>query len=188
MSERILRVFVAVKVDRPEVVAKIKVFQEELERAGLKAKFVEAENLHITLQFIGEIPQEKVQSIKVKLREVRASPFVMELEGVGAFPSLKNPRVVWIGVKRGAEELSQLAHKVSQAILATGVRVEREEFIPHLTIARVKAPLNGEARRIIEGNSATLFGEQDVTRFYLVKSTLTPRGSIYTDLAVYQLT
>ncbi|PLJ77045.1 RNA 2',3'-cyclic phosphodiesterase [Infirmifilum sp. SLHALR2] len=187
MAERFLRVFVAVKITRPELVSRVKSFQEELERAGLKAKFVETENLHITLQFIGEIPREKVQGVASKLMEVKASSFSMELQGIGAFPNPKNPRVIWIGVRRGSEELSRLAQEVYKAVTAAGVKLEREDFQPHLTIARVKAPLGGEVRKIIEKNSSTFFGEQDVTKFYLIKSVLTPRGPVYTDLAEFQL-
>jgi 2'-5' RNA ligase len=186
-NERVLRVFVAVKITNSQVLEEIKRVQEDLERAGIKAKMVELENMHITLQFIGEIPHEKVLLIQRNLQEVKASPFTIEFEGLGAFPNIRNPRVIWVGVKKGADELSALARAVQQAVALSRIRFESEEFTPHLTIARVKAPINSEVRKILESNGSTHFGEQEVHQFHLIKSTLTPRGPIYTDLAVYPL-
>lgn len=182
-----LRVFVAVRVSNPDVLARIKNLQEELERAGLRAKMVEPENMHITLQFIGEIPREKVIAVQRNLENVKAAPFKITFEGVGCFPNMKTPRVVWVGVSKGGDDITKLAEKVHRAVSSAGVRVELEDFKPHLTVARVKAPINSEVRRVLESHSGTFFGEEDVTRFYLVKSTLTPSGPIYTDLAEYAL-
>ncbi|MEZ0345429.1 MAG: RNA 2',3'-cyclic phosphodiesterase [Infirmifilum sp.] len=187
MAERVLRVFVAVKVENGSVLEQIKRLQDELERAGLKAKMVELENMHITLQFIGEIPREKVLLIQKNLQEIKTPPFTISLEGVGAFPNPRNPRVIWIGIKKGAEELTSLAKRTAQAIMQARVKIESEDFTPHLTIARVKAPINSEVRRILDANTSTFFGEQLVSKFSLIKSTLTPKGPIYTDLAEYNL-
>lgn len=185
--ERFLRVFVAVKVCSPDILERIRRLQDELQNAGLKAKMVEEENMHLTLQFIGEIPYEKVSLIQNNLHEVKSSPFSISFEGVGAFPNVRNPRVIWIGVKTGSDELTSLARMVMQAVMKSRVRVESEEFTPHLTIARVKAPINSEVRKILENNGTTYFGEQEVTKFYLIKSTLTPKGPIYTVIEEYPL-
>jgi 2'-5' RNA ligase len=189
-ARALLRVFIAVKVDEASLVARVKQLQEDLERAGLKAKFVEPENLHITLRFVGEIPAEKVEALRQKLREVRYKRFSMLVRGVGAFPSISHPRVIWLGVDEGSAELSQLASLVSHVVdsLKLGSQQGSEEsFTPHLTIARLKAPPPPEARRIMENLAEAVFGRQDVDAFYLFKSDLTPRGPIYTVIERYVL-
>uniref|UniRef100_A0A7C4B908 RNA 2',3'-cyclic phosphodiesterase n=1 Tax=Thermofilum pendens TaxID=2269 RepID=A0A7C4B908_THEPE len=190
-ARTLLRVFIAVKVDEASLVARVKQLQEDLERAGLKAKFVEPENLHITLRFVGEIPAEKVEVLRQKLRETHYKRFSMLIKGVGAFPSISRPRVLWLGVEEGSAELSQLASLVSRTVdsLKLGIPQGSEEgsFTPHLTIARLKAPPPPEARRIMESLAEAVFGRQNVDTFYLFKSDLTPRGPLYTVIERYVL-
>uniref|UniRef100_A0A7C1T158 RNA 2',3'-cyclic phosphodiesterase n=1 Tax=Thermofilum pendens TaxID=2269 RepID=A0A7C1T158_THEPE len=187
----LLRVFIAVKVDEPSLVARVKQLQEDLERAGLRAKYVEPENLHITLRFVGEIPAEKVGLLRQKLREVCYRKFSMLIKGAGAFPNLSRPRVLWLGVDEGAAELSQLAGFISRIVdslrLGSPSGSSEETFTPHLTIARLKAPPPPEARRIVESLAEAVFGQQYVDSFYLFKSDLTPRGPIYTVIERYAL-
>uniref|UniRef100_A0A7J3X9G8 RNA 2',3'-cyclic phosphodiesterase n=3 Tax=Thermofilum pendens TaxID=2269 RepID=A0A7J3X9G8_THEPE len=190
-ARALLRVFIAVKVDEPSLVARVRQLQEDLTRVGLKAKLVEPENLHITLRFVGEIPAEKVEALRQKLREVRHRKFSMLIKGVGAFPSISRPRVLWLGVDEGSAELSQLANMVSRAVdslrLGLSKGSEEESFTPHLTIARLKAPLSPEARRIVENLAEAVFGQQHVDFFYLFKSDLSPKGPVYTVIERYAL-
>lgn len=178
----------AVKIDNPSIVSRVSQLQQDLERAGLRAKFVEPENLHITLRFIGEVPRATVDLLRRRLAEVKYEPFKMLIKGVGGFPNLSSPRVLWLGVEDGAAKLGELARAVNQLVDSVRIgRHDHEEFTPHLTIARLKGPLTQEARRIIQGLSDAVFGEQEVQRFYLFKSTLTPKGPIYSVIEAYAL-
>lgn len=185
----LLRVFVAVKVDNPLIVGRVTQIQQDLGRAGLKAKFVEPENLHITLRFIGEIPQASVELLRQRLFEVKYKPFTMLLKGVGGFPSISSPRVLWLGVEKGALQLEDLARAVNGVVNSLKICKEEpeERFTPHLTIARLKGPLTPEARKILGGLSELVLGEQHVDCFYLLRSTLTPSGPIYTTIEKYAL-
>lgn len=189
-AEGLLRVFVAVKVDNPLVLSRVSQLQQDLEKAGIRAKFVEPENLHITLRFVGEIPQAGVELLRRRLFEVRYEPFTMVVKGVGGFPTISSPRVLWLGVEEGAPRLEELARMVNGVVnsLKLGKEESEERFAPHLTIARLKGPLTPTARKILGGLSDAVLGEQHVDCFYLFKSTLTPRGPVYSVIEKYALT
>lgn len=109
---------------------------------------------HLTLRFLGEIDPARVAAISEALEPaVRdVSPFTLTLDGVGAFPSIDRPRVVWIGVTLGADRIRELAARVAQALGNIGFASEREEFVPHLTLLRVRSPRDRQrARAILEG-------------------------------------
>ncbi|ABL77778.1 RNA 2',3'-cyclic phosphodiesterase [Thermofilum pendens] len=183
----LIRSFVAVKVSSPSVLQRVEALQSDLRDAGLSAKFVEKENLHITLRFLGEIPPHTLEEVRNRLAKLSYHRFKIVLKGVGGFPSLDRPRVLWIGVDEGSRELSELAELVRTSLKGVKLPEPDEEFHPHLTIARLKGPLSAGARRIIAGSADTVFGEQEVTSFSLYKSTLTPRGPIYDEIARYDL-
>lgn len=145
-------------------------------------KTVEEENLHITLKFIGEVSERKVDSIRGALSGVRYRPIRVEITGVGAFPSLSSPRVVWAGVGQGGDEVRRLAEAVERALVPEGIKPEVRPFHPHVTLARVKRPCD-VVHRFLEENREAQFGSFTVRYFVLFRSTLTPSGPIYTELA-----
>lgn len=164
-----MRAFIAVEISegaRTEVAR----LQETLITAGADVKWVEPRNLHLTLKFLGEVPEEKIPALTESLGRTAAEtpPFSFSLQGVGAFPRMEHPRVIWVGVQEGKEQLVQLAEKVG------GER----PFSPHLTIGRVRsgarlAPLPFKAGEPILADRLVLF-----------QSVLSPDGSIYTPLAI----
>jgi 2'-5' RNA ligase len=154
---------------------------------GLKP--VEKENIHITLKFLGEVPDQRVEIVKDRLGEVKAKAFRMHLKGIGFFPSGKHIRVIWVGVEEGNEEISRLAEMVENAMKRLGFKRDKS-FVAHATIARVKNISPADKRKLLnelEPYMNSDFGWMDVKDFRLKKSTLTPSGPIYTDLAVYSL-
>ncbi|NOZ59548.1 MAG: RNA 2',3'-cyclic phosphodiesterase [Euryarchaeota archaeon] len=164
---------------------------EELERllgelskiAGLKA--VAPGGLHITLKFLGEIPEQRVEEVHSAMKRAfaRSSSFSFTVQGVGAFPSVRAARVVWAGVKRGKEELVELHRRLEGELLRLGFSGEKRAFVPHITLARVKLPGARRAvARFIEAHAGDALGEVDVEAVTLMKSTLTPKGAIYTPL------
>jgi len=153
-------------------------------------KWVEAENLHITLKFLGATPEallpEVEQSLKSAMQGHRA--FDMSFIGVGAFPSGKRPpRVVWVGVN-APDEILSIQHDVESAVVALDFEPDDRPYSPHLTIGRVKQPPKGWLlRREMESLGETTFGKIHVAGISLMKSTLRPSGAVYERLFNFTL-
>lgn len=164
-----------------EVRRKIAPLIEKASRiSGVKA--VEVENLHITLQFLGEVKDSKIPAIEDELSKVKFEQFKVSFQGVGAFPTPSSPRVVWVGISDGGK-LKQLADSVHHQLKKLGFRRDKE-FSAHVTIARVKRK-NPEIKTLIGEHSSEFFGEMEVKNFRLKQSVLRPQGPIYKDLMVF---
>ena len=139
--------------------------------------------MHLTLRFLGEIPQSTVEGVKEALDSLRFSPFEVEFSGLGAFPSLKRINVVWVGIKRGEEQLNGIFHQLEPKLRQMGMPPDNKGFNPHLTIARAKSGLNRAALAdYVASMQNQEFGTMPVRAVRLKKSTLTPKGPIYTML------
>jgi 2'-5' RNA ligase len=174
-----MRSFIAVELDR-SLVPKVKDIQSRITEG--KIKFVEPENLHFTLKFLGEITEQKAQSVISHVKEVCSSfsPFTVQLKKVGVFPSLNNVRVIWIGTE--SEEFYTLSKLVDSSMAKLGFRQEKD-ITPHLTVGRVKTP--GDKARLrdqIESLADAEIGEMIVSSVVLKKSELTRKGPIYTNI------
>lgn len=183
-----LRCFVAVDLATSEVVKRVSVLGNELSKLDAKMTFTKPTLIHVTLKFLGEIPELLVKRVAESLEEISFSPFSVELKGVGAFPNERRPRVIFVRVGQGASDLVSLAGEVERVITRLGFAKERRPFIPHATVARVKrlGP-RFSLREFIEKYSSTVFGVVQVESFKLKQSVLTPQGPIYSDLRVYKL-
>lgn len=184
-----MRTFVSVDLEDPMVLSRVKRVKDSLESLDVDLKPVEDENLHITLIFIGEISDIQAELVKEALGEVSFPTFTAHLKGVGCFPSCNRPRVIWIGVREGAEKLIELYRRVAGALRRTKVQFEEErDYTPHLTIARVRSGRNvWRLSEAIVGLEDEDFGWIRVAEFRLKKSTLTPRGPIYETISSYKL-
>ncbi|MEM2482491.1 RNA 2',3'-cyclic phosphodiesterase [Candidatus Nezhaarchaeota archaeon WYZ-LMO8] len=182
LSLNLIRCFISIDIDNPELVSKIVEVQKKLEVEGTKLKPVEPENLHLTLFFLGEQPPKIVEKVQDTMSTISFKPFTMKLEGLGAFPSYERPRVIWVGVTEGFEEVQEIYRSLRPKLQAIPIRLEPEEaFVPHITIARVK--FSGYAlKRAIASLKDLELGLQEVKSVKLKKSTLTPRGPIYETL------
>lgn len=186
MSREIYRVFIAVDLT-DQLKEPIIRMQRELMESGVDMKPVEPENLHITLRFIGEISRDLVEEVKRRLATVRYGQFTIHMRGVGAFPNIERPRVIWVGIEEGAKDLANLHDMVMRLTGDIGERDERD-FVPHLTVARVKYVRNRDKYlEVIRKYSEVDFGRQVVDSVRLKRSVLTPRGPIYSDLMVIKL-
>lgn len=173
-----MRVFVAVEVNEKKVIDSITQFQSKLD---IKAKPVEPNNLHFTLQFLGEISEDMAEKIKVALRTINFSEFNVKFRGIGAFPKMKFPRVIWIGTDTdGGNSLVSLAQKVQVLLEPLGFTLDKP-FKSHITIFRIKNKV-GDISKELEKFSSYEFGSQKISSIKLKKSTLTPEGPIYSDL------
>jgi 2'-5' RNA ligase len=153
------------------------------ERDHLRATWVAAENMHLTLQFLGEAKEEAIARIEKALKSaaqgVRA--FDTIYRGAGAFPNAAKPRVLWAGVADGREPLIELARRAGEALTPLGFPPEERAFSPHLTLARIKDPQpSTRVQRVIDANKERTLGAAHVARVVLFQSVLRPQGAIYT--------
>ncbi len=145
-------------------------------------KWVEGNNLHLTLKFLGWVEDknlEKIRSLTEESIKGRGS-FKVKFAGMGSFPQEKSPRVFWIGISEGGEKLKQIADKLEDDLSRAGFRSEDREFSAHLTIGRVKEKkgVDKVKEKMCELEKQT-FGEILVANINIMKSTLTQKGPTY---------
>jgi len=178
-----VRSFIAVDVADGVILKRITDCQAELTRTGADLKPVEPENIHATLRFLGEVQVPLLDQVKSELAQVAFQSFLVELRGVGAFPNPRRPNVVWIGITKGGEELQGIFSSLEPRLRGLGFAADRKGFSPHITIGRVKSGRNREALySAIVGMSDVEFGSMTVESIRLKKSTLTPKGPIYSTI------
>jgi 2'-5' RNA ligase len=179
-----IRCFVAIECNNEEMIRRFMDVQRRLERTGADLKLVEPENIHMTLKFLGDTYPSKVEEISRVIEEMNIKPFDMKVEGVGVFPHLGHVRIVWTGVKDGFEPLNRVFKELERKLSDIGVKKERRALHPHLTICRVRSGRNKE-HLVEEINQLReeKFGVIHVDKVVLMKSELTPKGPIYTNIA-----
>ena len=177
-----MRLFVALQISE-EIRAAIAALGHELKPLDHSWTWTKAENLHATLKFLGEIPSEKLESIRQALRGVPGEwPIEVKFSGLGFFPNERRPRVLWVGMK-ATPSLPALAAEIDAALAKVGVPKEEREFTPHLTLARNKAGnIAPKLREALAKCSAREFGMMDVSSFHLIESKLKSTGPEYTTL------
>ena len=182
MSER-LRSFIAFDIEDNEIVKRLTEAQMEIAKTGVDLKLVEPKNIHITVRFLGNISPGMVNKIYRVMENVSFKPFQVEIKGLGAFPNLRFPRVVWAGIRKGAEELRNIFEQLEPQLRKLGFQPDPKGFSPHITIARVKTGRNkAELAKTLKELAEKEFGVMIAKCLRLKKSTLTPRGPIYTTL------
>jgi len=185
-----MRLFIAVNLEE-ELKKRIVPLEEELKKTGADVKWVEVKNLHLTLKFLGEVEEKKVTQIEQIITStlVNFPSFEMRLSGFGVFPNLNYPRVVWIGIEEGKEQLKVLSEKVESSLIPLGFPKEKRPFTAHLTVGRVRSAKNkNQLISIIEEKKNIEIGKQRVEKIYLMQSFLKPTGPIYVPLKEWELT
>jgi RNA 2',3'-cyclic 3'-phosphodiesterase len=150
------------------------------------ARWLEQDQLHLTVRFIGEVDGGVFDDILNALKEVRSEPFEMKLKGVGHFPPRKDPEVIWVGVEKN-DHLLQLRNRVESALSRVGIERDKRKFAPHIAIARLR---NTHASRVGWFISEYALFELEpfpVTEFNLYTSVLSSNGAQYQLEANYQL-
>ena len=180
------RLFVAVKITPTRGLRKV---LSRLEVMGRAVKPVAAENLHITLQFLGEtdlaFAPQIAGAVEEAVGEKRA--FEMSLVGLGAFPHVRRPSVVWVGAS-DAQTLVEIAASLQCRLEPLGFKPERRKFAPHITLARVRSKPPGELAVLLEAEQSTDFGSVPVMSIQLFQSELRPDGPRYTVVSTIELT
>ncbi|MHA1628876.1 MAG: RNA 2',3'-cyclic phosphodiesterase [Candidatus Heimdallarchaeota archaeon] len=178
-----IRAFFAVDIDDKELKRKIVEVQKELALPETRIKFVEPNNLHLTLKFLGDIDESIVPELQKAAEKITFEPFTLELQGVGCLPSFSYINAIYIGVIQGFEPLKTLATKLEQICAPFNVKKERRAFKAHLTIGRLKRT-NNKALLVekIRAMEHHVFGTTTITKFKLKKSVLTQQGPRYSTL------
>ena len=173
-----MRVFIAIEISNKKILEKIQTFQKNLK---INAKPTRVDQIHFTLQFLGEIDDVKCQKIKDLLNKISFSQFDVSLKNVGGFPNLKNPRVIWIGIEKdGAEKLTDLANEIGTKLTTIGFEKDKK-FKPHLTVFRIKKKIENISS-IMSDFETMEFGIEKISKIKLKKSVLSPKGPEYSDL------
>lgn len=182
MSEMI-RSFIAFEINNPSVLHKFTEVQNILVNTGADLKLVAPENIHITIRFLGDVSAARIDSIHESMKKVDFTAFDCQIHGLGVFPHLGYPRVIWAGISKGADELTKIAGLLETELGQLGFRSDPKGFSPHLTLARVRTGRNkAELARQIQEMTDYEFGNMKADCLRLKKSVLTPKGPIYSTL------
>jgi 2'-5' RNA ligase len=140
-----MRLFIAVEISE-EIKTELTKIIDKLKEADADVKWVGPEGMHITLKFLGEVDEkrkdkiiERMEKIFTPTPKILVWGFTVTFKGLGAFPDFKRPRVVWLGIEKGKEELTEVAKELDACLSELGFPAEKREFSPHLTLGRVKS-------------------------------------------------
>ena len=176
-----MRLFIAVNLP-DEIKRAASRIQEKLKLTGADVRWVPVNNFHVTLKFLGEVPQEQAARVIDALAgSLKGStPFTLSLQGLGGFPSVESPRVVWLGVKEGAPQLEDIALRIEGALEREGFQKEDRPFTGHVTIGRVRSSRNrAQLAQALQGASAAAAGSFPVASIEVMQSVLSSAGPYY---------
>jgi 2'-5' RNA ligase len=179
-----MRAFIAIALPQ-EIRDFLEGIQNQLKPHGADVKWVEPRNIHLTLKFLGEIDESKLNRVSVILDEVAGllPPFAVTINAVGAFPKITSPRVIWAGIDKGDGEIKKIAQELEERIAEIGIPKEERRFSSHITIGRTRSGLSLD--KLAGGLEKTALLAKDARQEFLAnkitlfKSTLTPKGPIY---------
>lgn len=185
------RLFLALDVD-DAVRTRLLGAMQALKQVMPRARWCREDALHLTLWFFGTLPLAAVHHIAAAAGPVtQGTPaFACSVRGIGAFPSLERPRVVWAGVGEGREQVCTLAAQVRAALELQGFGGEERAFVPHVTLARMTArgALDAAAlEQALPGAAAREFGSSEIDRLVLYASELRPAGPVYSVVDSWEL-
>jgi len=185
----LIRSFLAIELPKP-ILRKIEEVQGDFRSTHADVRWVNPEKIHLTLKFFGNIEESRIDPIFKFIGEVirNTHPFSLKVRGVGAFPSLKNPRVIWMGLVNGKEVLASLQKQIEIQLGKIGFQPEDRPFHPHLTLGRMRSS-RGKEELVgrMEKHRDEEFGDFKIERVVLFKSDLKPTGPIYTPLRELRL-
>lgn len=188
-----MRLFIAIAIPEP-VKARLETAQTELRRVlpGASVRWARREQFHLTLKFLGEVAAARVEPLANALRNACQpfAPLRLRLEGVGGFPNLRWPRVLWAGVPDEAGRLAQLQAAVDGATRDFTNEKKEPGFAGHVTLARIRDLNRAEADALAEraaGMKQQPFGQWTVDQIKLMRSELSPQGARHTPLAIFTL-
>ena len=181
-----IRSFIAFDIESEAVRKNLSTMQNLLAQTGADLKLVEPQNIHVTVRFLGDITPATAERIFTEMQQAQFTPFNVQITGLGAFPDLRYPRVVWAGITEGAEHLKIIFNQLEPRLRSLGFAPDPKGFNPHLTIARVKSGRNkAQLSEFLAKNANYAFGAIRAECLKLKRSDLTPRGPVYSMLRQY---
>jgi 2'-5' RNA ligase len=181
----IIRAFIAIELPE-KIIYTIGKVQEEIKSYGVKIRWVRPNNIHLTLKFLGDIKETDTEKIARVISESVTGypPISLAVKGIGVFPGIKQPRVLWLGISKQLNLLTGLQKTLDEKLEAMGFPKEKRPFKGHLTLGRIKDKIDPKRlhdvlKDFTQFESEHFFGE----RIILYKSELKPKGAVYTKLA-----
>ena len=179
-----IRTFIAIELPE-KIVSSISKVQEGIKAYGFKFRWVRPENIHLTLKFLGNIKEADTEKVGRAIFESvkEYTPISLTAKGIGVFPGIKRPRVVWVGITSQLDSLMGLQKTLEEKLGAIGFPRDNRPFKGHLTLGRVKNKIDpkrfGDALKELGGFESETFVAD---RIILYKSELKPTGAVYTKL------
>lgn len=177
-----MRLFIAIEI--PDVLKKV---LGTLRRDIHGARWVPAEQIHLTLAFLGEVDESVVENLNTELARIKLPEFELCFSGAGCFPGSHRPRVLWVGLKPDSH-LNDLASRVHASVLSVGIPQEERPFSPHITLARLKLSPSSSIETFLEQNGTMKLPPFRVREFTLFQSRLTSQGAVHIPLKNFPLT
>lgn len=180
-----MRAFIALELPEP-VRSALAALQSQLAASGADVAWVKPDRLHVTMRFLGEITDEQRQRVEAGARRMASetSPFTVQLTEPGAFPSARAPRVLWVGIGEGKDQLVKLAEGLEQASVHAGLNAEERGFVAHVTVGRARTSTRmkelSDALASVRWEPPPAFTAESLTLF---QSVLQRSGPVYTALA-----
>jgi 2'-5' RNA ligase len=180
-----IRTFIAIEIPG-DIISKIRELQEGIKVYGLKIRWVRPENIHLTLKFLGDVEADKIGEISEAISKTVEgyTPISLTAKGIGVFPSIRRPRVLWVGLTGQLESLVKLQKTLDENLKVLGFPGEKRPFKGHLTMGRIKAKIDvkkfGDALMEFRNFESETFTADQIV---LYKSELKPSGAFYTELA-----
>jgi 2'-5' RNA ligase len=175
-----MRLFIAIEISA-EIKAELTKIVDKLKEAAAEVKWVRPEGMHLTLKFLGEVEEGRkgvVENILEKISTTKS--FTVTFQGLGAFPNLNNPRVIWVGIEKGKEELKKINGELETQLETVGFPKEERGFEPHLTLGRVKSGHNKVTlARMVTAESHLALTPLKVEKISLIQSILKREGAEY---------
>jgi 2'-5' RNA ligase len=179
-----MRTFIAIEIPS-EIKSALAALQTELRRAGADVNWTKPENLHLTLNFLGEVDEKRIVEVEKAcvLSAAEFHPFTLSLNDTGVFPNERQPRVLWAGLSGDVGNVVEMHRRLDERLAMIGFKRDEKKVHPHLTIGRLKS--NKKTRELIALADAYQLPSLSfvVTEIVLMKSELHPAGSKYTPMA-----
>ena len=184
-----VRVFIALPIPRG-LQEKLGEISRCLANQCAGIRWTKPENIHLTLKFLGQVKLEALPEIEAVLEKIAGEyrPFTIGIGGLGAFPDLRRPSVIWMGVTAGSDKLKDMARNLESDLGRLGFKREKREFHPHFTLGRVRNPRSFSGFPTSQLKEKDSLGSSEIDVLLLMKSTLTPGGSVYEMISEHRLT
>ena len=179
-----IRTFIAFELP-PVIISLLQKVQQELKLLKLRARWVRPENIHLTLKFFGDIDPGGIDKIGAAMAEavIGSSPLKLAVSGIGVFPGIKRPRVIWLGLSGDIQAILALQGRLEEKLADVGFPKEKRSFKAHLTLGRIKqAPSQALVRQVLNEYATLRSDDTTFNQVILYKSDLKPSGAVYSKL------